>query len=109
MFSKFDMFFSDEFKDILKFLDSNHGKAVLIAGGTDVVPRLQNRELITDYLVDLSGISELKGVKKEGNEIRIGALTTIAEIRKLQLKNGCDIFNVVGKKFGSPPIRNQAT
>ena len=85
MFSKFDMFYSDEFKAILQFLDSNQGKAMPIAGGTDVVPRLQNRELVTDYLVDLSGINELRGVKKEGNEIRIGALTTIAEIRKLYL------------------------
>jgi CO/xanthine dehydrogenase FAD-binding subunit len=109
MFSKFDMFYSDELNDILQFLDSNQGKAMPIAGGTDVVPRLQNRKLLTDYLVNLSGINELKGIKREGNEIRIGALTTIAEIRKLYLGNGCDIFNVVGEKFGSPPIRNLAT
>jgi len=60
--------------------------------------------------VDLSGLSELRYVRREDDEVRIGALTTIADLEKRV--NGSSwgrLFNDVIAKFGSPNIRSLAT
>jgi len=64
------------------------------------------------WLVDLSGFhNELSYVKREGNEIKIGALTTVGELEETFLfkerKYGgfVDVF----KKFANAHVRNLAT
>ena len=61
-------------------------------------------------LVDLSGLSELRYVKREDGEIKIGALTTIADLEK-QADNSAwgKFLNDAITKFGSPNIRSLAT
>ena len=61
-------------------------------------------------LVDLSGLSELRYVKREDGEIKIGALTTIADLEK-QVDNSAwgKFLNDAITKFGSPNIRSLAT
>jgi CO/xanthine dehydrogenase FAD-binding subunit len=61
-------------------------------------------------LVDLSGLSELRYVKHEDGEIKIGALTTIADLEKQVDGSAWGKFlNDAITKFGSPNIRSLAT
>jgi CO/xanthine dehydrogenase FAD-binding subunit len=61
-------------------------------------------------LVDLSGLKELRYIKREGGTVRIGALTTIADLEAQEDDSawGRLLADVVGK-FGSPNIRTVAT
>ncbi len=62
---------------LLGRLDSD---ARLVAGGHSLIPMMKLRLAMPTHLVDLAGVSELKGVRQEGNEIVVGAMTTQREI-----------------------------
>jgi len=110
MLPRFDLYSPANLKEALGLLREKGEGSAILAGGTDLIPRLRARELRPKYVVDLSSLKELKYAKRDGSLIKIGALTTVDEIGKTDLfKNGCDVFRVVTKKFGGPHIRNVAT
>jgi CO/xanthine dehydrogenase FAD-binding subunit len=80
-----------------------------IAGGTDLVPRLMSRHGEIKTLVDLSDINEFKYVKKDQDSIKIGALTTIAELVESSYLQDLDAINTFRSSFASPPVMNLAT
>jgi aerobic carbon-monoxide dehydrogenase medium subunit len=62
---------------LLGRLDS---EARVIAGGHSLIPMMKLRLAMPSHLVDLAGVPELKGVRLEGGELVIGAMTTQREI-----------------------------
>ena len=58
---------------LLASLDSD---ARLIAGGHSLIPMMRLRMAQPSHLIDLGGCAELKGVRVEGGEVAIGAMTT---------------------------------
>jgi carbon-monoxide dehydrogenase medium subunit len=54
--------------------------ATAIAGGHTLIPTIKQRLAKPGVLVDLGGITELKGIKKDGAAIVIGAGVTHAEV-----------------------------
>ena len=61
---------------------AHHGpEAMIVAGGTDVVPNLQMRLFSPRVLVDLKPLRSLSGVSYSPAEgLRIGALTTLSQL-----------------------------
>ncbi|HXW54434.1 MAG TPA: FAD binding domain-containing protein [Candidatus Cybelea sp.] len=61
---------------------TEHGaEAMIVAGGTDVIPNLQMRLFSPRVLVDLKPLRMLRGLSfSEPDGLRIGALTTLAEV-----------------------------
>jgi carbon-monoxide dehydrogenase medium subunit len=51
-----------------------------LAGGHSLIPMMKLRLATPGHLVDLAGIGELKGVRSEGNDIVVGAMTTQHEM-----------------------------
>ena len=62
---------------LLARLDSD---ARVIAGGHSLIPMMKLRLAAPTHLVDLAAIAELKGVRLDGTEIVIGAMTTQHEL-----------------------------
>lgn len=57
-------------------------KAVLMAGGTDVILLLKEKVIPADTVIDLKGIDELEGIEfVEGEGLKIGALTKLFDIQ----------------------------
>src|SRR5579862_9915436 len=54
----------------------------LVAGGMTLIPTLKQRLAKPSDLVDLAKIGELKGIKKDGNNVVIGAMTRHADVAK---------------------------
>jgi CO/xanthine dehydrogenase FAD-binding subunit len=107
---KFDMFVPDDLTDLLEYLDSHQSDVHLIANGSDLINRIQRREVTPKVIADLSGLSELNYIRKDGETIKIGALTTIADLAKSPvLDSRHEVFREVAAKFGGPSIRNVAT
>ena len=97
----------EELKDL--FL-SNHDLNIL-AGGTDVLPRWQdNPSLKPDVLVDIKKIPELIGIKESETDIKIGALTTVQDLKKSDIikKHFSSIYEATCQ-FAGVQIRHRAT
>jgi aerobic carbon-monoxide dehydrogenase medium subunit len=52
----------------------------LLAGGMTLIPTLKQRLAKPSDLVDLGSIAELRGIKKEGNAVVVGAMTKHVEV-----------------------------
>ncbi|MFI4889662.1 MAG: FAD binding domain-containing protein [Steroidobacterales bacterium] len=82
----------------------------LVAGGTDLMLRLRTAGARPDLLIDLSGLRELSFIRKERDRIRIGSLTTFAEIqRDATLRSHAGCLAQAAAHVGSVQIRNVAT
>src|SRR6266404_5289111 len=55
------------------------GRSVVMAGGLDLIDRLKGGEAV-DRIIHLAGIRELSGIRRDGDTITIGALTTHAQL-----------------------------
>src|SRR6476659_802797 len=64
--------------DAVAALAKTGGKA--LAGGQSLVGAMKLRLASPGTVVDLGGIAELKGIKKDGDNIVIGAMTTHADV-----------------------------
>ncbi len=58
-----------------------------LAGGTDLFVALKDRITAPDLLIDLGGISRLKGIKRDSKTraLRVGALTTLTQLQESPL------------------------
>ncbi|GIS70854.1 MAG: hypothetical protein CM1200mP10_04310 [Candidatus Neomarinimicrobiota bacterium] len=52
-------------------------------GGHSLIPAMKLRLSDPGTLVDISGLDDLKGISRDGDTVRIGALTTHAEVGSL--------------------------
>lgn len=86
------------------------GKATLIAGGTNVVPDMRVRVLKPDVLIDISHLKSIAYIKEEKKRIRIGSLTTIAELASSKvIQKYAPILSQAANQLGNPLVRNRAT
>lgn len=66
--------------EAVSLLASLGDEARALAGGHSLIPMMKLRLAAPEHLVDLSRIADLKGVREEGGEIVIGAMTTQATL-----------------------------
>ena len=81
-----------------------------LAGGTDLLVLLKQRLVDYRYLVDVSGLPELKTIEITGEELHIGTEVTLSEIGENDVirRN----FSALAKAAGAvatPNLRNMAT
>ena len=96
--------------DALNFLTENGQDTTIIAGGTDVMVDLRSGELKTKYLLDVSRLDELKGIRMEGDELVVGSGATLSEILQSDvLKEHAPALKKCAVNFASTQIRNKAT
>ena len=85
-------------------------EAKLLAGGQTLLPTLKQRLAMPSQVIDLSGCKELKGVRREGNAIVIGALTTHAEVAASpEVKQAVPALAVLAGGIGDPQVRHTGT
>ena len=63
-------------KEAVALLAALGDGARAIAGGHSLIPMMKLRLATPDHLVDLAGVADLKGIRADGNDIVIGAMTT---------------------------------
>jgi len=67
-------------KEATALLAESWGRTEILAGGTDLVTSLKQRITQPERVVSLRNIKDLKGIEKERRGIRVGAMTTLAEL-----------------------------
>ena len=84
--------------------------AKLLAGGHSLIPLLKFRLAAPSALIDIGRITELKGVSVKGVTVRIGALTTHAELAaSAELRDHCPALAEAARHVGDPAVRNRGT
>jgi aerobic carbon-monoxide dehydrogenase medium subunit len=66
--------------DAVKLLATLGDEARPLAGGHSLVPMMKLRLATPEHLVDLHGIDALKGIRRDGARVIIGAMTTQHEL-----------------------------
>jgi len=84
--------------------------AAFLAGGTELIPDYQRERETARHLIALDSIRELRGISEERGLLRIGALTTIAEVAASSLVRAwLPALADAARAIGSPQIRSMAT
>jgi len=82
----------------------------LLAGGTDLVNAMRRDECRPDLIVDLSGVRELAGVRREDGVLRVGAMTTFSQLQvDPVVRQYAACLAEAAAQVGSTQIRNIAT
>ena len=90
-------------------LQNDPDGAKLVAGGHTLIPAMKLRLASPALLVDIRGIDELKGIEI-GERIRIGALTTHAELLASDpLHQVLPIFREAANMIADAQVRNRGT
>ncbi|RPH89236.1 MAG: xanthine dehydrogenase family protein subunit M, partial [Desulfobacteraceae bacterium] len=80
------------------------------AGGTDLLGCIRDQVFPVEKVVSINGLQDLKGISEKGGDLRIGALTTIAEVAENPLIKR--LFPGLARAAGevaSPQLRHQGT
>src|SRR5258708_30593931 len=81
------------------------GRNAVMAGGLDLIDRLKHGDAI-DRVIHLAGVRELSGIRRDGDAISIGALTTHADVIGDSLLAGLlPDFPAVFRGIPHPPLR----
>jgi CO/xanthine dehydrogenase FAD-binding subunit len=84
--------------------------AAYLAGGTELIPDYQRDRETARHLIALDSIRELRGISHEGGVLRIGALTTVAQVAASPLvRRWLGALADAARAIGSPQIRSMAT
>ncbi|HEX5671272.1 MAG TPA: xanthine dehydrogenase family protein subunit M [Acidimicrobiia bacterium] len=84
------------------------GNWTVLAGGTDFYPTRVGRPL-TEPVIDISGLDELRGITVTEDSYRIGALTRWADIRKADLPRAFDGLRLAAGEVGGVQVQNAGT
>ncbi len=82
--------------------------ARILAGGTDVYPALVDRPL-REPILDLTGVPGLRGISRQADGFRIGALTTWSDVIRADLPGSFDGLKLAARTIGGVQIQNAGT
>ncbi len=87
------------------------GNIRVLAGGTDLIPSMRQKLFEPDYVLDLRGIAELRGIRPQaGGAVEIGALTSLSAIEKsAYLRQHFPVLTEAAATVASPVLRNMGT
>ena len=106
----FELFQPANVNDALTLLDRHGSNAWILAGGLDTFDWLKDRSKRTNVVIDLSQMSELRGIKEVDGGVEIGALTTLTEVvRHPVIREKFGLLMEAAELVASPQIRNAGT
>jgi carbon-monoxide dehydrogenase medium subunit len=90
---------------------SGQARALVFAGGTDIIPRLKKRLIEPpSVLVDLKGLPHMGEITSDRDTLRIGATATIHRVCTSDLvRRSVPILSEAASTIGSIQVRNRGT
>ncbi len=96
--------------DAVKLLADLGDDARPLAGGHSLVPMMKLRLATPAHLVDLHGVAALKGIRRDGNTVTIGAMTTQHELlASEEIGNALPILHETALLIADPQVRYRGT
>lgn len=111
MMPGFELYQPDTLENAVELLSRFGGDGWALAGGNDSLDWFKDRVKRPRYVVDLTGIDSLRGIRERSDGgVEIGALTTLADVERSDLLR--ERYAVLSRAAGhvaSPQIRNTGT
>lgn len=108
--ASFDYHAPTSIGEAVKLLSELGGDAKLLAGGHSLLPMMKLRFAEPTHLVDLNRIVALRGIREEGGEIVIGAMTVENELlSSTLLQQKVPLLPEVVSQIADPQVRNRGT
>jgi 4-hydroxybenzoyl-CoA reductase subunit beta len=96
--------------EAIEHLDKHASSLRVLAGGTDLIPSMQQKLFEPEYVLDIRHIAELKGIRQSASGIEIGALTTLTTIERSDLlRRRYPVLTEAAATVASPILRNMGT
>jgi xanthine dehydrogenase YagS FAD-binding subunit len=106
----FELYQPTTVDDALALLHQHGKDAWKIAGGNDSLSWFKDRIKRPKVVIDLTGVSEMQGVKETADGIEIGALTTISDVHSNPvIRQKYRVLADAAGAIASPQIRNSGT
>jgi carbon-monoxide dehydrogenase medium subunit len=107
--TEFDYVCAQTLDEALTLLAQNED-AKILAGGHSLIPAMKLRLAMPPLLIDIARIPDLSYIREEGNQIRIGAMTSHYQIESSELlKNICPLLPECAGHIGDVQVRNKGT
>jgi carbon-monoxide dehydrogenase medium subunit len=96
--------------DAVKLLADLGDDARPLAGGHSLVPMMKLRLATPAHLVDLHSVAGLKGISRDGNSVKIGAMTTQHELLASEdIAQSLPILHETALLIADPQVRYRGT
>ena len=97
-------------KDAVKFLKEHEDESKILAGGQSLIPILKMRFASFGYIVDIGGLQDLSYIKRDGDNIRIGALVRTGEVEDSQeIRMNNILLAEAASQVADSQVRNMGT
>jgi carbon-monoxide dehydrogenase medium subunit len=107
--AEFDYYRARSLSDAQALLAAHPG-AKLLAGGHSLIPLLKLRLAAPSAVIDIGRVTELRGISVNDGQVRIGALTTHAELAaSADLRRAAAALAEAAAIVGDPAVRNRGT
>ncbi len=83
--------------------------AAVLAGGTDLLVKMKNRELRPGHLIGLEALQELAAWQTDKGQVLIGACARAADLAAGRDEGIPSTLALAAEVLGSPQVRNRAT
>ena len=105
---EFEYFSPTDLPQLLQLLASPGGR--ILAGGTDLIPRLRSNILNVSALIDISHVEELQFIREDAERVYIGSRTSYADVLESPVLSQYAPVLVQASRFvGSPMARARGT
>jgi aerobic carbon-monoxide dehydrogenase medium subunit len=95
---------------VIEALQRLGSDARIIAGGHSLLPMMKLRLANPEHLIDINGLTDLRYIRQEGDEIRIGAMTRHVDLLKSDLlAEHFPVFRDAENVIADPAVRNRGT
>lgn len=108
---KFEYHAPETLDDAVTLLQEHGPEAMVVAGGTDLFPKMKRRQMEPKLLVGLRRIPELRGIQpREDGGYRIGAMTTLTQVcTDRSLQAAYPALTYAASVVSTPQLRNAGT
>lgn len=106
----FELFTPSSLDEVLALLERHGPDAALIAGGTDLLPNMKQGLASPRALVSLAGVAALRGLSRQGDVLRVGAMTTLEQVaREPLVREHARALAEAARSVGGPHHRRMGT
>lgn len=111
---KYDYYRAGTMDEVCETLARYQGKACIVAGGTDIMVQIHEKDKRwkeLECLLDVSFLeTDLRYIQEKGEQIHIGALTTHTDLERSEvIRKWIPFLGKAASTVGSPQIRNRGT
>lgn len=98
-------------EEAISVIASHKGKAMIMAGGTDIMVNMKRRVVSPDLVISIHKLDQLRGIDRQpAGQFRIGVLNTMHDIAASErVADHFPALAAAAGGMGSPQIRNRAT